>query len=118
MANIDWYTDLDLLSKNALRYEHHQENFSEILSNDVTHFELRIKKTLVIETVIEDWHSILKNAKKQLVEFLLFESEAVVAKMQFIVVMSIKALFANYQGEVKNILREKNRNIEKQLKKK
>ena len=38
--------------------------------------------------------------------------------MQFIVVMSIKALFPNYQGEVKNILREKNRNIEKQLKKK
>ena len=118
VANIDGNTHLDLLFKNASRYEHYQENFSEILSNDVTHFELRIKKTLVIETVIEDWHSILKNAKKQLVEFLLFESEAVVAKMQFIVVMSINALFPNYQGEVKNILREKNRNIEKQLKKK
>ena len=40
-----------------------------------------------------------------------------VAKMQFIVVMSIKVLFPNDQGDVKNILREKNRNIEKQLKK-
>ena len=79
VANIDGNTHLDLLFKNASRHEHHQENFSETLSNDVTHFELRIKKTLVIETIIEDWHSILKNAKKKLVEFLLFESEAVVA---------------------------------------
>ena len=118
MANIDGNTHLDLLFKNALRYEHHQENFREIPSNNVAHFELRIKKRLVIETVTEDWHSILKNAKKQLVEFLLFKSEAMVAKMQFIVIMSIKALFPNYHGEVKNILREKNRNIEKQLKKK
>ena len=30
-----------------------------------------------------------------------------VAKMQFIVVMSIKALFPNDQGDVKNILRER-----------
>ena len=41
-----------------------------------------------------------------------------VAKMPFIVAMSIKALFPNDQGEVKNILKEKNRNVEKQLKKK
>ena len=32
-----------------------------------------------------------------------------------IVVMSVKALFPNDQGEVKNILRENNRNTEKQL---
>ena len=30
--------------------------------------------------------------------------------------MSIKALFPNDQGKIKNILREKNQNIEKQLK--
>ena len=41
-----------------------------------------------------------------------------VAKMPFIVAMLIKALFPNDRGEVKNILREKNRNVEKQLKKK
>ena len=39
-----------------------------------------------------------------------------VAKMQSTVVMSIKALVANNQ--VENILRENDRNIEKQLKKK
>ena len=38
-----------------------------------------------------------------------------VAKIQFEVDMSIKALFPNDKGEVKNILREKNQNIEKQL---
>ena len=41
-----------------------------------------------------------------------------IAKIQFIVAMSVKALFPNDQGEVKNILREKNHNIEKQLNKK
>ena len=41
-----------------------------------------------------------------------------VAKMPFIVAMSIKALFPNDQGEVKNILKEQNRKVEKQLKKK
>ena len=74
MAIIDGNTHLDLPFKNALSYEIHQENFREILSNDVTHFELSIKNTPAIETVIEDfhnkWHSILKNAKKQLMEFL------------------------------------------------
>ena len=39
-----------------------------------------------------------------------------VAKIKFEVDISIKALFPNDQGEVKNILREKNQNIEKQLK--
>ena len=72
---------------------------------------IQFRKTPAIGTVIEDFpikcHSILKNAKKQLIKFLLFESEAMVAKMQFIVVMSIKALFPNDQGDVKNILRER-----------
>ena len=62
------------------------------------------------------WHSILKNAEKQLRELPLFESETMVAKIQFEVDMSIKALFPDDQGEVKKILREKNENIEKQLK--
>ena len=79
-----------------------------------------MQKTPAIETVNDDfhikWHSTLKNAEKQLVELLLFESETMVAKMQFEVDMSIRALFPNDQGEVKNILREKNQNIEKQLK--
>ena len=111
---------LDLLFKKALRYENHQENFQEIISNDVTPFELRIKETPETEIVNRDfhikWHSKLKNVEKQLIEFLLFESESMVAKMQSTVVMSIKALVANNQ--VENILRENNRNIEKQLKKK
>ena len=125
MAIIDGNTHLDLPFKNALRYENHQQSFSEILSNELNelnHFESRIKKALAIETVIEDfhikWHSIVKNAKKQLIEFLLFESEAMVGKMQFIVAISIKTLFPNDQREFKNILREKNRNIENQMKRK
>ena len=39
-----------------------------------------------------------------------------VAKIKFEVDMSIKALFPDDQGEVKNVLREKNQNIEKQMK--
>ena len=119
MAGIDGNTHLDLLFQKALRYEHHQKNFKESLLSDVTPFRLRIKKAPGIEIVHEDfhmkWHGILKNAEKQLMELLLFESETMVAKIQFEVDMSIKALFPNDQGEVKNILREKNQNIEKQL---
>ena len=62
------------------------------------------------------WYSILKNSEKQFVELLLLESQTMVAKIQFEVDMSMKALFLNDQGEVKNILREKNQKIEKQLK--
>ena len=120
ITDIDGNTPLNLLFQKALRYEHHQKNFKESLSNDVTPFGLHIKKTPATETVNEDfhmkWHSILKNAEKQLIELLLFESETMVAKIQFEVDMSIKALFLNDQGEVKNILSEKNQNIEKQLK--
>ena len=99
MASINGNKHLDWLFKKALRYEHHQGNFKEIISNDVTPFELRTKKTPETEIVNQDfhikWHSILKNVEKQLIEFLLFGSEAMVAKIQFAVVMSIKALVAN-----------------------
>ena len=61
---------LDLLFKKALRYEHHQENFQEIISNDVTPFELRIKKTQETEIVNRDfhikWYSKLKNVENNL----------------------------------------------------
>ena len=62
------------------------------------------------------WYSILKNSEKQFVELLLLESQTMVAKIQFEVDMSTKAFFLNDQGKVKNILREKNQKIEKQLK--
>ena len=62
------------------------------------------------------WYSILKNSEKQFVELLLLESQTMVAKIQFEVDISMKALFLNDQGKVKNILREKNQKIEKQLK--
>ena len=61
---------LDLLFKKALRYEHHQENFQEIILNDVTPFELRIKKTPETEIVNRDfhikWYSKLKNLRNNL----------------------------------------------------
>ena len=46
------------------------------------------------------WHSILKNAEKKLMGLLLFKSDTMVAKIQFEVDTSIKALFLNDQGEV------------------
>ena len=61
------------------------------------------------------WHGILKNLETRLIELLLFESESMVAKIQFEVDMSIKDLFPNDQEKVKNILREKNQSLEKQL---
>ena len=68
---------------------------------DVTPFGLYIKKIPTTETVNEDfyikWHSILKNAEKQRIELLLFESETIVAKIQFELDMLIKALLSNDQ---------------------
>ena len=120
MANIDGNIHLDLHLRKALRYENHQENFKESLSNDVTPFGLRIKMTPAIVTFNEKfqikWYSILKNAEKQRIKLLLFKSKTMVDKMQFMVVMLIKGLFPNDQGKVNNILRDKNRNIKKQLK--
>ena len=78
-------------------YVYYQKKFKESLSKNVTPFGLRIKKAPATETVNDDfhmkWHSILENAEKQLIELLLFESETMVAKIQFEVDMSIKALF-------------------------
>ena len=53
------------------------------------------------------WHSNFKNAEKQPIALLLFESETMVVKIQFEVDMSIKALFLNDQGEVKNHFKRK-----------
>lgn len=73
-----------------------------------------------IATVNEElhikWYSILKNGDKQLIELILFKSKTMVDKILVEPVMSIKALFSYDQGEAKNILREKKRNTEKQLK--
>ena len=86
MAYIDGNSHLNLLFQRALRYEHHRENFRESLLNNITPFGLRIKKSPAIVPVNEDfhikWHSILKNAEKQLIELLLIESETIIAKIQ------------------------------------
>ena len=99
MVNIDGNTDLDLVFKKTLRYENHLKKIKECLSNNVTPLDFAFKKMLAIETVNEDFHmkcySILKNAEKQLKELLLFESETMVAKIQFEVDMLVKALFPN-----------------------
>lgn len=74
MANIDGDAHLDLSFQKGLsfKYEHHQENFKESISNDVTPFGLHNKMTAEIATVNEKfhmkWYSILKNTDKQLSE--------------------------------------------------
>ena len=74
MANIEGDAHLNLFFQKGLsfNYENHQENFKEIISNDVTPFGLHNKMTAAIGTVNEEfhmkWYSILKNADKQLNE--------------------------------------------------
>ena len=87
MVYIERKSHLDLLFQKRLRYEHHRENFKESLSNNVTPFGLRIKKAPAIVSVNEDfhikWQKIRKSVEKELIELLLLESEAIIAKIQF-----------------------------------
>ena len=110
MVYIEGNSYLDLLFLKALRYEHHRENFRESLSNNITPFGLRIKKTPAIVPVNEDFHikrqKTLKNAEKELIELLLLESEAIIAKILFEVDNSVNTLFPEDQEEVRKHLKE------------
>ena len=67
MACIEGKPNLNLLFQRALYFEYHQENFRQCLSNKITVFGLRVKKSLAILPVNEDfhikWHNILKMQK-------------------------------------------------------
>ena len=75
---------LDRLIWKTLGYEHHRENFREVLSKNITPFGLRIKEALDIVLVNENFHikrqKILKSAENELIESLLLESETIIAK--------------------------------------
>ena len=97
------------------------ESFRESLSNNVMPFGLRIKKAPAIVPVNEDfhkkWQKILKNAEKELTGLLLLEWETVTAKIQFEVENSVNAFFPEDQEAVRKHLKEKNRKLKEQLKK-
>ena len=93
----------DLPLQKAPRYERHCENARESLSNNVTLFGLCIKKAPAIVPVNEGFHikcqKILRSAEKKLIELLLLELERIIAKIQFEVDNSVRALFSEHQEE-------------------
>ena len=114
-------SNLNLLFERALCYEDYRENFRESLLNNIAPFGFHIEKSSVIVPVNEDfhikWHSILKNAEKQLVELLLTESETIIAKIQLEVDQPIDALFLEESQDIRPALEEKNHEMKKQLEK-
>ena len=77
---------LDHLLQRSFRYEHHLKNYEESLKTGLIPNGLRMKKPAAITPVTEDfhrkWQQILYDAKKNLVELLLYEASQVGAKIQ------------------------------------
>ena len=69
-----------------MHYQHHQQNYEASMRTGIIPKSLRIKKAPAFEPVIKyfyiRWDKILYNAKKDLVDFLLYESSKVVAKLE------------------------------------
>ena len=103
----------------GIRYKHHQENFRESLANGITPFGLRIKKAPGIVPVTEDfyvkWNEILKGTERKLIDFVLVESENVIAKIELEVDSSINSDYPdNVEAEAKRLL-DRNKHLEKIL---
>ena len=86
MVFSDGLEHLDKLLQKSLRYKHHQLNYEESLRRGVILKGLRIRKGPAFEPINDDFqiksNEILYNAKKNLVELLLYESSNVVAKLE------------------------------------
>ena len=82
---------LERLLHKTMRYQHHRQNYEESMRTGIVPKGLRIKKAPAFEPVSKDfyisWDEILYNAEKNLIEFLLYESLKVVAKLKLIYVM-------------------------------
>ena len=86
MAFSDGLEHLDRLLQKSLRYKHHYLNYQESLRRGLTPKGFRIREYPAFELVSYDaqikWKEILYNAKKNLVELLLYESSNVAAKLE------------------------------------
>ena len=69
-----------------LRYEHHHENYKNSLLNNTTSYGLQLKKKGQIETVSKNfsvkWANVTYDAERDLVQFLLKESQLMYDKME------------------------------------
>ena len=86
MVFSDGLEHLDKLLQKSLRHKHHQLNYEESLRRGVILKGLWIRKDSAFEPINDDFqiksNEILYNAKKNLVELLLYESSNVVAKLE------------------------------------
>ena len=114
-----WTYFFKRILQTSSRYKHHQENFRKILANGITPYGLRIKKTMGIVPVTEDfhikWNEILKGTERKLIELLLVESEKVISKILLGVDSSINLNYSeNSKSEAKRLL-DRNKYLEKTL---
>ena len=114
-----WTYFFKRILQTSSRYKHHQENFRKILANGITPYGLRIKKTMGIVPVTEDfhikWNEILKGTERKLIELLLVESEKVISKILLEVDSSINLNYSeNSKSEAKRSL-ERHKYLEKTL---
>ena len=75
---------LERLLNKTMRYQHHRQNYEEIMRTGIIPKDLRIKKAfhLSVKIFCIKWDEILYNAEKSLIELLLYESSKVVAKIE------------------------------------
>ena len=82
---------LERLLHKTMRYQHHRQNYEESMRKEIVPKGLRIKKAPAFEPVNKDcyisWDENLYNAEKNLIEFLLYGSLKIVAKLKLIYVM-------------------------------
>ena len=67
--------DLSNLYNKNIRYDHHAENYKRSIIAGKAPYGLQINKKPGIQTILEKWNSVLRNAERQLTELLLTETK-------------------------------------------
>ena len=85
---------LDHLLQKSLRYKHHKEKYIRSLNEGIVPVGLHLNKKTAFVPVSENfekkWKTVLLNAEKDLVQFLLVESDKVIAKIKFEIESNLK----------------------------
>ena len=113
---------LDLLIQKSMSYKHDKENCIKSLEEGITPSGLQIKKKTAFLPVSEDfgikWNAILRDAEKNIIKLLMYESDQVIAKIEAEIQEELKEEDPNRFRKKFNQLENKHASFRKSLEKK
>ena len=117
----DGFTNLDILLKNSLRYQHHCKNYEKNIALDLIPKGFQIKERHAFEPVSKDfnikWNNILRHAERNLIELWRNQSSKVVERVELDLDLELERVYPENYDNKRLQLDQKHQKFQKNVEK-